>query len=158
MTRNPPRTDRNGRSGRAKARAAGKSARPPARKRLGKLIAMVHRALTAMEQVTTNQQWGGRIYKLGEHREAADRRRRSGKLLAFCYVDDDRTVLFVDFKLAPQHRGELNECDFLFPHDFKTLARSGWVTAQLSNQRDARRCLKLLRATHRILTGSGSGK
>jgi hypothetical protein len=83
--------------------------------------------LGGFPDVFSTVQWGGRAYKLGNPRKP--------RLLAFVSSDDPRRVC-VTFKLPRPRAGEVvDRHAWIRPHEFRTLAPAGWVTATASCKR-----------------------
>jgi hypothetical protein len=107
------------------------------------LLADLSALLNGLPAVFSTPQWGGRAYKV--------RQGDSGKpkLLAFVSPADSGDAVRVSFKLPPAEAArQVERHDWIAPHAFRTLAPSGWLTAELSTRKQLAALRKLLEASH----------
>ena len=106
-------------------------------------------ALAALRGVFSTPQWGGRAWKL----PGPGGNRKKPKLVAFVAPAGEGGAVAVSFKLARSRAQEVvKRHKWVSPHSFRTLAPSGWVTAEVSTKRQATALKKLL-AESRALHG-----
>ncbi len=119
-------------------------------------LELLGEALTQLPGVFSTPQWGGRAYKL----PGPNGNTRKPKLLAFVDITKEGDAVHVSFKLDKERARTLtNKYTWLGPHGFRTLAPSGWVTAQVSTKREINALLKLLTESHNLYSPTpGNGE
>jgi len=96
------------------------------------LLKPVGEIVSGLPGVFSTAQWGGRAYKLPGVRGD----RKKPRLLAHVTFERDRGAVHVEFKL-PKDRADalVSKYDWVNRHSFATLARSGWVAAEVTSAR-----------------------
>ena len=103
--------------------------------------------LGKLPDVFSTVQWGGRAYKLPGPRG----NRKKPKLLAHVCLDQSGETLCVDFKLERSHaRQVIEDFGWIKPHSFRTLAPSGWVSAEVRTKSQCKQLIVLLRASRAL--------
>jgi len=106
------------------------------------------RALNALPGVFSSVQWGGRAYKLPG---PGSRGLKRPVLLAHVWIEKGGESVGVAFKLDRQRaKTVLRQHDWLAPHSFRTLAPSGWITAEIRTKAQCRIMLDLLRESRSL--------
>ncbi len=114
--------------------------------RTADLLEHLGRALGALPGVFSTPQWGGRAWKL----PGPGGNRRKPRLVAFVGCTREGAVA-VSFKLAPGRAADVVARNaWVRPHDFRTLAPSGWLTARVTTARQASSLVKLLQECRRL--------
>jgi hypothetical protein len=98
-------------------------------------------ALNALPGVFSTVQWGGRAYKL----PGPNGNRKKPRLLAHVWLSDDGDHVGLSFKLQKKRAEEVvDQFGWITPHSFRTLAPSGWITAEVRTKAQCRIIAKLL--------------
>lgn len=114
-------------------------------KRIAGIQESIAKALNALPEVFSTVQWGGRAYKL----PGPNGNRKKPRLLAHVWLSDDGGHVGLSFKLAKNRAREVvDQFDWIQPHSFRTLAPSGWITAEVSAKPQARTVIVLLEECH----------
>lgn len=109
--------------------------------RIAEIQETIAAALNALPDVFSTVQWGGRAYKL----PGPNGNRRKPKLLAHMWLNDDGSSVGLAFKLNKKRADEvIDRHDWISPHSFRTLAPSGWVTANVRSKSQARTTIAYL--------------
>jgi hypothetical protein len=115
--------------------------------RSGQLLGEIGSSLGELPDVFSTAQWGGRAYKV----PGPGGSRNRPKLLAFVCLTRDEKAVSVSFKL-PKDRAAaaVDRHAWIEPHDFGSLARSGWVAARLTTRRQWQSLRPLIQASRQL--------
>lgn len=114
-------------------------------KKIAEIQESIAKALNALPEVFSTVQWGGRAYKL----PGLNGNRKKPRLLAHVLLSDDGGHVGLSFKLARNRAVKVvDQHDWILPHSFRTLAPSGWITAEVRTRSQVRTVMALLVECH----------
>ena len=109
--------------------------------RIAEIQQSIANALNALPGVFSTVQWGGRAYKL----PGPNGNRKKPRLLAHVCLNKPGDAICVDFKLDRERaRDVVDQFDWIEPHSFRTLAPSGWISAEVRSMAQCKVIAKLL--------------
>jgi hypothetical protein len=112
------------------------------RKQVAEIHESIGRALSTLPDVFSSVQWGGRAYKLPGPGGST----KKPKLLAHVCLSKAGDFVDVSFRLEKQRAVQvIKTFNWMGPHPFRTLAPSGWVTAEVRTKTQCKALAKLLR-------------
>lgn len=115
----------------------------PVTPRTTRLLEELAGILNGLPAVFSTPQWGGRAYKV--------RTGAGGKFKLLAHVTVDGTSVHIGFKLPPQRaRDAVERYGWIAPSAFRTLAPSGWVSAEVTTRRQLAVLGRLLGESHRL--------
>lgn len=121
-------------------------------KRIAEIQESISAALNKLPDVFSTVQWGGRAYKL----PGPGGNRKKPKLLAHTWLNDEGDAVGISFKLDRKRAAEVVDQfrGWIAPHSFRTLAPSGWVTAEVRTKSQCTAAIKLLTESRALYADS----
>ena len=112
-----------------------------ARRSPERLLEALHEIISALPDVFSAVQWGGRAYKLPR----PDGTTKKPRLLAFVTLKEKDASIHVGFKLPKDRAADaVDQYAWLNPSTFGTHGQSGWVDADITQKRQLAPLGKLL--------------
>jgi hypothetical protein len=116
--------------------------------RIAEIQRSLSKALNAMPGVFSTVQWGGRAYKLPG---PGSRGMKKPVLLTHACLSKTGDAVCLGFRLEKSRaRTIVREHDWIKPHSFRTLSKTGWLETQVRTKTQCKVMVELLRESRAL--------